>query len=132
MVAVAAAAVGIGFLAKYRFGLLLLPLVTHFLIFGSRMRLLHVMIRVGELQRSIDFYTEALGMRLLRKSDYAEGKFTLAFLGYGAEESNTVLELTHNWETASYELGNGFGHLAVAAPDIHEACARIRASAACV
>jgi lactoylglutathione lyase len=84
------------------------------------------MLRVGDLQRSIDFYTDALGMRLLRKSDYPEGKFTLAFLGYGSEDANTVLELTHNWETASYEIGNGFGHLAVAAPDIHAACARIR------
>ena len=92
------------------------------------MRLLHVMLRVGELKRSIDFYVEALGMRLLRKSDYPDGKFTLAFLGYGPEESNTVLELTHNWDTASYELGGGFGHLAVAAPDIHAACARIRAA----
>ena len=92
------------------------------------MRLLHVMLRVGDLQRSIAFYTQALGMQLLRKSDYPDGKFTLAFLGYGPEESTTVLELTHNWETKSYELGAGFGHLAIAAPDIHAACDRIRAA----
>jgi len=92
------------------------------------MRLLHVMLRVGDLQRSIDFYTKALGMTLLRQSDYPDGKFTLAFLGYGPEDATTVLELTHNWETKSYELGSGFGHLAVAASDIQAACEQIRAA----
>ena len=77
------------------------------------MRILHTMLRVGDLDRSIAFYTEILGMQLLRRSDYPEGRFTLAFVGYGEEIDHTVIELTHNWDTASYELGNGFGHLAV-------------------
>ncbi len=91
------------------------------------MRLLHTMIRVGDMQRSIDFYTQVLGMRLLRRKDYPDGKFTLAFVGYGDEADQTVLELTHNWDTASYELGNGFGHLAVAVPDAYKACAEVKA-----
>ena len=86
------------------------------------MRLLHAMIRVGDLDKSIAFYTEALGMKLLRKHDYPEGKFTLAFVGYGDEASNAVIEITHNWDTSSYELGSGFGHIAIAAPDIVGAC----------
>ena len=90
------------------------------------MRLLHTMIRVGDLDRSIAFYTEALGMKLLRKHDYPEGKFTLAFLGYGDEESNAVIELTHNWDTAEYDLGNGFGHIAIGAADITSACNKVR------
>jgi len=90
------------------------------------MRLLHTMIRVGDLEKSIAFYTEALGMQLLRKHDYPEGKFTLAFLGYGTEDSNAVIELTHNWETADYDLGNGFGHIAIGADDIVVACERVR------
>ncbi|MCW8831667.1 MAG: lactoylglutathione lyase [Gammaproteobacteria bacterium] len=90
------------------------------------MRLLHTMLRVGELDRSIRFYTEILGMTLLRQKDYPEGKFTLAFLGYGDEKENTVLELTYNWDTSSYELGNAFGHLAIEVDDVYQATERIR------
>jgi len=90
------------------------------------MRLLHTMIRVGDLDKSIDFYTRILGMSLLRRSDYPEGKFTLAFVGYGEEDSNTVIELTHNWETPAYDLGNGFGHLALGVQDIYQVCEDIR------
>lgn len=90
------------------------------------MRLLHTMLRVGNLSASITFYTEVMGMRLIRQHDYPDGKFTLAFLGYGDEASNTVLELTHNWDTDSYQLGNGFGHLAIEVPDVYAACERIR------
>ena len=90
------------------------------------MRLLHTMIRVGDLEKSIAFYTEALGMKLLRRKDYPGGEFTLAFVGYGDEESSTVIELTHNWGTSSYDLGNGFGHLAIATDDIEGACDRVR------
>lgn len=92
------------------------------------MRLLHTMLRVGDLEKSIAFYTQVMGMTLLRKHDYPEGKFTLAFLGYGEEKHNTVIELTHNWDTASYDLGNGFGHLAIEVPDVYQACERIRAA----
>jgi lactoylglutathione lyase len=84
------------------------------------------MIRVGDLDRSIAFYTEALGMKLLRKKDYPGGRFTLAFVGYGDEESTAVVELTHNWDTSSYELGDGFGHIAVGVEDIAGACERVR------
>jgi len=90
------------------------------------MRILHTMIRVGDLERSIEFYTEALGMDLLRKQDYPGGRFTLAFLGYGDEESTAVIELTHNWDTTSYDLGDGFGHIAVGVEDIAGACDRAR------
>ncbi len=90
------------------------------------MRFLHTMIRVGDLETSIVFYTEALGMELLRKKDYPGGRFTLAFLGYGDEESHTVLELTHNWDTDNYDLGDGFGHIAVGVDDIERACDRVR------
>ncbi|AZQ52232.1 MULTISPECIES: lactoylglutathione lyase [Burkholderia] len=91
------------------------------------MRLLHTMLRVGDLDRSIKFYTELLGMKLLRREDYPEGKFTLAFVGYEDESTGTVIELTHNWETPSYDLGNGFGHLAVAVDDAYAACEKIKA-----
>ncbi|MBU1237689.1 MAG: lactoylglutathione lyase [Gammaproteobacteria bacterium] len=89
------------------------------------MRLLHTMIRSGDLDRSIDFYTQVLGMKLLRRQDYPEGKFTLAFVGYGDERENSVIELTHNWGVDSYELGNGFGHLAIEVDDVYAACAEI-------
>lgn len=90
------------------------------------MRLLHTMLRVGELERSIEFYTGVLGMNLLRQKDYPEGKFTLAFLGFGNEQENTVIELTHNWDTSSYEKGNAFGHLAIEVDDVYQATEKIR------
>lgn len=86
------------------------------------MRILHTMLRVGNLDKSIDFYTKAFGMKLLRRNDYPEGKFTLAFIGYGNEKENTVIELTHNWDTDSYDLGTGFGHIALGTDDIYQAC----------
>ena len=92
------------------------------------MLILHTMIRVGNLDRSLDFYTRVLGMQLLRKHEYPEGRFTLAFVGYGAEESNSVIELTWNWDTESYDLGNGFGHVALGVDDIYGACDKIRAA----
>jgi lactoylglutathione lyase len=90
------------------------------------MRLLHTMIRVGDLQRSIDFYTEVLGMRLLRKSDYPSGRFTNAFVGYDDESRAAALELTHNWDTKSYDMGSGFGHVAVEVEDAYKACAEVK------
>jgi lactoylglutathione lyase len=92
------------------------------------MRLLHTMIRVGDLDRSIAFYTGVLGMKLLRRKDYPDGRFTLAFVGYGDEAGHSVIELTHNWDTKSYDLGNGFGHLAVAVDDARQACDSVRAA----
>lgn len=92
------------------------------------MRILHTMLRVGDLQRSIDFYTQVLGMKLLRQKDYPEGKFTLAFVGYGEEKNNTVIELTHNWDTGSYDLGGGFGHIALEVDDVYKATDEIRNS----
>lgn len=89
------------------------------------MRILHTMLRVGDLDRSIQFYTEVLGMRLLRRKDYPEGKFTLAFVGYQEESEGAVLELTHNWGVSRYELGTGFGHVALAVDDAYDACARV-------
>jgi lactoylglutathione lyase len=91
------------------------------------MRLLHTMIRVGNLDTSIDFYTRVLGMTLLRRKDYPAGRFTLAFIGYGDESDTTVIELTHNWDTESYDSGNGFGHIAIAADNIYQVCEKIRA-----
>ena len=85
------------------------------------MRILHTMLRVGNLQRSITFYTELLGMKLLRQKEYSEGKFTLAFLGYGDESANTVLELTYNWGVESYEIGTAFGHIALEVDDVYQA-----------
>jgi len=90
------------------------------------MRILHTMIRVGDLDRSLKFYTEVLGMRLLRLQEYPEGKFTLAFVGFGPEAEGAVIELTYNWGTDRYELGTGFGHIAVEVEDAHAACAEIR------
>jgi lactoylglutathione lyase len=84
------------------------------------------MLRVGDLSRSIQFYTDTLGMSLLRQKDYPDGKFTLAFLGYGNETDSTVLELTHNWDTDSYDLGNAFGHIAIEVPDVYQATEKIR------
>ncbi len=92
------------------------------------MRLLHTMIRVGDLERSIDFYTHLLGMRLLRRKDYPGGRFTLAFVGYGDEADTTVIELTHNWDRTSYEHGDGFGHIAIGTDNIYTLCDNIRAA----
>jgi len=90
------------------------------------MRLLHTMIRVADLDCSIDFYTRVLGMRLLRRKEYPEGEFTLAFVGYGEEFDTSVIELTYNWEVSSYNLGSGFGHIAIGVEDIHKICDEIR------
>lgn len=84
------------------------------------------MLRVGDLERSLAFYTEVLGMQLLRRKDFPEGRFTLAFVGYGPESEQTAIELTHNWDTKSYELGDAFGHVAVEVEDAARACADIK------
>ena len=90
------------------------------------MRMLHTMLRVGDLERSIKFYTEVLNMKLLRKQDYPEGKFTLAFVGYGSENEHSAIELTHNWDTASYDIGNAYGHIALEVDDAYQACERVK------
>lgn len=90
------------------------------------MRLLHTMLRVGDLDRSLRFYTEVLGMQLLRRKDYPEGRFTLAFVGYGPESAQTAIELTHNWDTDSYDLGTGYGHIAIEVDDVYAAAEAIR------
>lgn len=90
------------------------------------MRLLHTMIRTGNLERSIEFYTNVLGMKLLRQKDYPDGKFTLAFLGYGDESKETAIELTYNWGVESYELGTGFGHLAIEVSDVYAFCSEVK------
>jgi lactoylglutathione lyase len=84
------------------------------------------MIRVGDLKRSLDFYTGVLGMQLLRQKDYPDGRFTLAFVGYGPESEGAVIELTHNWDTGAYDPGNGFGHIALEVDDAYHACDDIR------
>lgn len=91
------------------------------------MRILHTMLRVGDLDRSIAFYTEVLGMRLLRRKDYPEGKFTLAFVGYGDESEQAVLELTYNWGVDKYDLGNAYGHIAIEVKDAYKACEAVAA-----
>ena len=91
------------------------------------MRILHTMIRVGDLERSLDFYTNVLGMRVLRKTDYPGGRFTNVFVGYEDETKAAVLELTHNWDTKSYDLGTGYGHVAIEVDDAYKACDTIRA-----
>jgi lactoylglutathione lyase len=91
------------------------------------MRLLHTMLRVGDLERSLAFYTEVLGMTLLRRRDYPDGRFTLAFVGYGEESSTSVIELTHNWDTSSYAIGDGYGHIALGVDDITATCEGIAA-----
>ncbi len=90
------------------------------------MRILHTMLRVGDLEKSIKFYTQVLGMKELRRKDYPDGKFTLAFVGYGAEANHTVLELTYNWGVDHYEIGSGFGHIAIGVPDVYEACEKMK------
>ena len=90
------------------------------------MRILHTMLRVGDLKRSIDFYTAVLGMKVLRQKDYPDGRFTLAFVGYGDEDKEAVLELTHNWDTARYDLGTGYGHVALEVDDAYKACDEVK------
>lgn len=90
------------------------------------MRILHTMLRVGDLERSLSFYAEVLGMRLLRRKDYPDGRFTLAFVGYEDEANGAVLELTHNWDTASYDIGTGYGHVALEVDDAYRACEDIK------
>ncbi|HET8609937.1 MAG TPA: lactoylglutathione lyase [Burkholderiales bacterium] len=90
------------------------------------MRILHTMLRVGDLDRSLDFYTNVLGMQLLRRNDYPEGRFTLAFVGYGPESEQAVLELTHNWDTKSYDTGSGYGHVAIAVDDAYRTCDEVK------
>lgn len=94
------------------------------------MRILHTMIRVNDLDDSLKFYCDVLGMRLLRKRDYPEGRFTLAFVGYGGEDREAVIELTYNWDTHQYDLGNGFGHLAVGVEEIYQTCEALRSKGA--
>ncbi|MBU1691362.1 MAG: lactoylglutathione lyase [Gammaproteobacteria bacterium] len=91
------------------------------------MRILHTMIRVGDLDKSIAFYTDVLGMKVLRRKEYPEGKYTLAFVGYGEESEGAVIELTYNWGVSSYELGTGYGHVAIAVGDIRKACEDVAA-----
>jgi lactoylglutathione lyase len=91
------------------------------------MQLLHTMIRVNDLDESLRFYCDHLGMKLLRRQEYPGGRFTLAFVGYGDEASHTVIELTHNWDTHQYDLGNAFGHVAIGVPDIYTFCDQLRA-----
>lgn len=90
------------------------------------MRMLHTMLRVGDLEKSISFYADVLGMSELRRKDYPDGEFTLAFMGYGDEKENTVLELTHNWGVESYELGSAYGHIAVEVDDVYDACEKMK------
>jgi lactoylglutathione lyase len=91
------------------------------------MRFLHTMLRVGDLDKSITFYTNILDMKELRRKEYPDGKFTLAFLGYGDEADTTVLELTYNWGVENYEIGTAFGHLAIGVPDVYKACEKMKA-----
>lgn len=90
------------------------------------MRILHTMLRVGNLEKSLAFYTNVLGMKELRRKDYPDGRFTLAFVGYQDEASGTVLELTHNWDTEKYDLGSGYGHIAIEVEDAYRACEDVR------
>ena len=92
------------------------------------MKLLHTMLRVTDLEASIEFYTDILGMNLLRRKEFPEGRFTLAFVGYGSEKENAVLELTHNWDVDHYELGDAYGHIAIGVDDVYAACERIKNS----
>jgi len=90
------------------------------------MRILHTMLRVGNLERALAFYTEVLGMRQLRRADYPDGRFTLAFVGYADESESAVLELTHNWDTESYDIGTAYGHIAIEVDDAYTACDEIK------
>lgn len=101
--------------------------MTRLFLEGYAMQILHTMLRVVDLEKSIKFYTEVLEMKELRRTDYPNGKFTLAFVGYGNEEEHTVIELTHNWETKSYDLGNAYGHIAIRVEDIFKVCDKVKA-----
>ena len=90
------------------------------------MRILHTMLRVGDLDRALDFYVNVLGMRVLRRKDYPGGRFTNVFVGYGDEASAAVLELTHNWDTRTYDLGSGYGHVAIEVDDAYRACEEVK------
>jgi len=90
------------------------------------MRMLHTMLRIGNLEKSLPFYQDVLGMKLIRKHDYPEYEFSLAYLGYGDESETTVLELTHNWGTESYDLGNAYGHIAIGVDDVYKTCDKIK------
>lgn len=90
------------------------------------MRMMHTMLRVTDLDRALGFYVDVLDMKLIRRKDYPEGRFTLAFVGYGDESASTVLELTHNWDTSAYELGSAYGHIAIGVDDVYQTCDRIR------
>ncbi len=92
------------------------------------MRMLHTMLRVGDMERSKAFYIDVLNMKLLREHKFPEGEFTLAFVGYGEESDSTVLELTHNWGQSEYDLGNAYGHIAIGVDDVYEACEKIRSA----
>lgn len=92
------------------------------------MRILHTMLRVVDLEKSLAFYTHVLGMRLLRRKDYPEGRFSLAFVGFNDEDDGAVIELTHNWDTVSYDIGNAYGHIAIEVEDVYLACERIKAA----
>lgn len=91
------------------------------------MKIVHTMIRVNDLDESLKFYCDGLGMKLLKKRDYESGRFTNVFVGYGSEETDAVIELTYNWDTHSYDIGNGFGHIALGVPDVYKACEELRA-----
>lgn len=90
------------------------------------MRILHTMLRVGDLDRALDFYTRVMGMRVLRRKDYPDGRFTNVFVGYGDESVAAVIELTHNWDTASYDIGSGYGHIAIEVEDAFKACEEVK------
>ena len=93
------------------------------------MRLIHTMLRVGDLEQAVNFYTEVFGMQLLRREDFPAGRFSLGFIGYGPERDHTVIELTHNWDTDSYEIGDAYGHVAIQCDDLEATCEKVRASA---
>lgn len=103
---------------------------SHKVIPLSNSRLLHTMLRVGDLEKSLSFYTGILGMRLFRREEYPQGRFTLAFIGYGDEETSSVVELTHNWDVSRYEKGAAYGHIALSVPDAYAACAALEAAGA--
>jgi len=92
---------------------------------SDKFRMMHTMLRVKDIEKSIDFYTRLLGMQLVRRNEFPEGKFTLAFVGYGPEENNTVLELTYNWDSDGYEMGTAYGHIALGVRDIYGICAQL-------